>query len=136
MHGPKAVPSCRIELGSSSRGANKPSATRGSRCPRRLQPRILIDLVFELPQGGTLLPACFTDGRPLPMTHVLGPLVLPISHLHILKDARNLFAELDSDHRRVSLCLHSVQTRIIMIRLQEAHMECQVKLQPLGSFNV
>ena len=63
---------------------------------------------FKLPQGGILLPTCFIDGRPLPMNQILGPLVLPVAHLPILQDAHNLFAELDLDHRRVSLCLHSV----------------------------
>ena len=125
-----AVPSCRMKLGSSSRGANKPSPTRGSRRPRRLQSCILIDLVFKLPQGGTLLPTCFTDESPLPMNQVLNPLVLPIAYLPILQDARNLFAELNSNHKRVPLCLHSIRTRIIMTRLQEAHMECRMRLQP------
>ena len=132
MHRANKVPSCRIEFGSSSRGANKPSPIRGSRHPWRLQRRILIDFVFKLPQGGTLLLACFTDRCPLPMNQVLDPLVLLVAQLPILQDARNLFTKLDFDHRRVPLCLHFVRTRIMMIRLQEAHMECRVKLQSLG----
>ena len=127
-----AAPLCRVELGSSSRGANKPSPTRGSLRPHRLQLCILIDLVFKLPQGDTLLLTCFTDGCPLPMNQVLDPLVHPIAHLSIMLDARNLSAEHDPDHRRIPLCLHSVWTRIMVIRLQEAYMECRVKLQPLG----
>ena len=132
MHRANVVPSCHIDLGSSSRGVNKPSPTRGSRCPRGLQSCIFIDLIFKLPQDGALLPAYFTDGRPLPMNQVLGPLVLPVVHLPILQDAHNLSVELDLDHRRVPLCLHYVQIRIMMIRLQEVYMECRMKLQSHG----
>ena len=129
--GPRQRPHATLSSGHLVEGLTNPPPTRGSHRPRRLQPRILVDLVFKLPQGGTLLLACFIDGRPLLMNQVLGPLVLLVAHLPILQDVCNLIAELDSDHKRVPLCLHSVQTRIMMIRLQEAYMECQVKLQSL-----
>ena len=118
--GPRQRPHATLSSSHLVEGLTNPPPIRGSHRPRRLQPHILVDLVFKLPQG-----------RPLLMNQVFGPLVLLVAHLPILQDVYNHIAELDSDHKRVPLCLHSVQTRIMMIRLQEAYMECQVKLQSL-----
>ena len=125
--GPRQSPHAALNSGHLGEGLTNPPPLEVCR-PRRLQPRMLIDLVFKLPQSSTLLPTCFTNRHPLPMNPVLSPLFLSIAHLPISKDACNLFAELHPDHRRVPLCLHFVRTRIMMIRLQKAYVECRVKL--------